>query len=181
MAFTDTLGRFADGRVHYWPQDECGLMPIADIIEGAAPEAHIYACGPEPMLASIARYCADSQTPRTLRFERFGAAVPTTSETTSSPPGDGQEAAGSFEVELQNSGVRLTVPPDRSVLDVVREAVPEVESSCEEGYCGTCETRVLEGRPDHRDTYLTEEERASNEVMMICVSRSRGSLLRLLL
>ena len=79
--------------------------------------------------------------------------------------------AEAFEVELAASGLTLTVPPDRSILDVVEEAGVGVLSSCAEGTCGTCETAVLEGVPDHRDSVLTEEERR-NDCMMICVSRS---------
>ncbi len=175
MAFVDRLARFGADRVSVWPQDESGLLPLADIIEGASPQAHVYACGPGPMLDAVARVCAGLAVPRTLRVERFGAPE----ELSPAAPSGGPD--GAFEVELAESGVRLAVPADRTVLDVVREAVPDVEFSCQEGYCGTCETQVLSGEPDHRDTYLTEEERAGNEVMMICVSRSRGPLLRLLL
>lgn len=186
MAFAGVMAQYGDDRVRFWPQDECGLMPIAEIIEAASPEAHIYACGPEPMLTAIARYCEDSPAPRTLRVERFGAAAAisgmTDVEDAPGSAGDGESSLEEpFEVELQQTGVRLTVPPDRSVLEVVREALPDVEFSCQEGHCGTCETQVIEGEPDHRDSYLTDEERESNEVMMICVSRSRGPLLRLLL
>ena len=75
---------------------------------------------------------------------------------------------------LQQSELQLTVPPDRSILSVVEEAGVGVLSSCAEGTCGTCETAVLGGEPDHRDSVLTEEEREANDCMMICVSRSRG-------
>ncbi len=85
--------------------------------------------------------------------------------------------AGTFEVYLQQSEQTLTVPPDRSVLDVVEEAGANVMSSCSEGTCGTCETSVLDGEPDHRDSVLTAEEQAANDCMMICVSRSRCPLL----
>jgi ferredoxin len=80
--------------------------------------------------------------------------------------------AETFEVELVASELRLSVPPDRSVLDVVEEAGVGVLSSCAEGTCGTCETKVLGGVPDHRDSVLTEEERRAGDCMMICVSRS---------
>ena len=77
-----------------------------------------------------------------------------------------------FEVVLQQSGLTLTVPPDRSILSVVEEAGVGVLSSCAEGTCGTCETRVLAGEPDHRDSVLDEDERQANDCMMICVSRA---------
>ena len=72
---------------------------------------------------------------------------------------------------MQRSGTTVTVPPDKSILEVVEAAGAFVLSACREGICGTCETAVLEGIPDHRDSVLTPAERATNEVMMICVSR----------
>lgn len=75
-------------------------------------------------------------------------------------------------MELAVSELTLTIPPDRSILDVVEEAGIGVLSSCAEGTCGTCETTVLGGVPDHRDSVLTEEERRAGDCMMICVSRS---------
>jgi ferredoxin len=77
-----------------------------------------------------------------------------------------------FELVLEQSGFTLSVPPDRSILSVVEEAGIGVLSSCAEGTCGTCETAVLEGVPDHRDSVLTDEEKEGNDCMMICVSRS---------
>ena len=77
-----------------------------------------------------------------------------------------------FEVVLQRSELTLTVPPQRSILSVVEEAGVGVLSSCAEGTCGTCETRVLDGEPDHLDSVLSEVERDASECMMICISRS---------
>jgi ferredoxin len=82
-----------------------------------------------------------------------------------------------FEVVLARSELTLTVPPDRSILDVVEDAGVGVLSSCAEGTCGTCETPVLEGEPDHRDSVLDEDERERGACMMICVSRSRSARL----
>jgi ferredoxin len=78
-----------------------------------------------------------------------------------------------FEVELAQTGTTVVVPPDRSILQAVAEVGVYVLSSCEEGTCGTCETDVLAGEVDHRDSVLSAEERAANETMMICVSRAR--------
>jgi len=121
--------------------------------------ATVYCCGPEPLLAAVERRCP----PETLHVERFtGAAA-----------GGGE----SFEVVLERSGRTLSVPADRSVLETVEDAGVQVLSSCREGTCGTCETEVLAGEPDHRDVLLTPAERAAGETMMICVSRSRGGRL----
>jgi len=79
---------------------------------------------------------------------------------------------GSFIVELRRSGITLTVPPDRTILQVVREAGIEAPSSCESGTCGTCETRVLEGVPDHFDAVLSPKDKREGKSMMICCSVS---------
>ncbi|WP_433372082.1 2Fe-2S iron-sulfur cluster-binding protein [Actinoplanes sp. CA-142083] len=79
-----------------------------------------------------------------------------------------------FEVELVRSGITLTIPADRSILEVADDAGVPVSFSCAEGTCGSCETPVLEGEVDHRDSLLTEEEQAAQDTMFICVSRSRG-------
>jgi ferredoxin len=85
----------------------------------------------------------------------------------------GAETDTAFTVVLRRSGTELLVPVGRSLLDVVREAVPAILSDCEEGYCGTCETQVVDGVPEHRDTVLSDAEKAGNQVMMICVGRAR--------
>ncbi|MEU4227804.1 PDR/VanB family oxidoreductase [Nonomuraea sp. NPDC026600] len=85
-----------------------------------------------------------------------------------------EPADTAFEVVLAQSGMTLQVPPERSVLEAARAAGVSVLYSCAEGICGTCETEVLEGQPDHRDSVLSDEERESGETMMICVSRSRS-------
>ncbi|MFE8939413.1 2Fe-2S iron-sulfur cluster-binding protein [Streptomyces sp. NPDC007872] len=82
-------------------------------------------------------------------------------------------------MELRRTGTTLRVPPDRTLLDVVREAVPGVPFSCEQGVCGTCETKVLAGAPDHHDVLLTDEEREAGTTMVICVGRSRSARLTL--
>ncbi|WP_373691981.1 2Fe-2S iron-sulfur cluster-binding protein [Gordonia mangrovi] len=88
-------------------------------------------------------------------------------------------AEGEFTVTAARSQVSTTVAPDRTVLEALREAGVAVPSSCEVGICGTCETAVLRGCPDHRDSLLTDEERRSNQVMLVCVSRSRSAELEL--
>jgi ferredoxin len=106
--------------------------------------------------------------PASLHVERF------------SPVEQGEPIrAEGFEVELALSGRTVTVRPDQSVLDAVLESGIEVLSSCQEGTCGTCETGVLAGTPEHRDSILSPEERIASEVMMICVSRSIGPRLTL--
>jgi ferredoxin-NADP reductase len=166
MAFADELQAYGP-QVHLVPQDTDGLLDLAGIVAATPDDVVVYACGPEGMLRAVEEVCAAATPPRKLRIERFAAA----SSATPVLP-DADEAGEAFEVELSRSGVTISVPPDRTILDAVRDVLPEAPSSCEEGFCGTCETRVLAGRPDHRDQILSEEEREESETMMICVSRS---------
>jgi ferredoxin len=153
MAFAGELrDRYGD-RVVVRPQDETGLLDLDSFLVA---DAEIYCCGPEPLIAAV-----EQRSPARLHVERF----------TPKAVDDGRT---SFEVELAQSGRTLVVPEDKSILHTVEEAGITVLSSCQEGVCGTCETSVLEGVPDHRDSVLDDEEQAACDVMMICVSRSRG-------
>jgi ferredoxin-NADP reductase len=163
MAFRDELCRDYGDRVSIWPQDETGLLDLESLLSGPDQETAIYCCGPEPLLAAVETHCA--RWPRgALHVERF-------------TPRPDAGPSGSFEVELARSGRTLVVPAGRSVLEVVEDAGVGVLSSCREGTCGTCETVVLGGTPDHRDSLLTEDEKAAGDTMMICVSRSSGARL----
>ncbi|MDQ1065341.1 PDR/VanB family oxidoreductase [Streptomyces canus] len=161
MAFLDRLAPHGD-RVLVRPQDEYGLLDLAAHLGVPKEGTLVHACGPEPLLRAVQEQCV-GWPPGTLGVERF-APVPTA----------GTGAAAAFELELARSGLTLTVPPDRSVLETVEEAGVTVDFSCREGTCGTCETDVLDGTPDHRDSLLTEDERAAGDTMLICVSRSCG-------
>ena len=84
---------------------------------------------------------------------------------------------GSFEVHLQRSGRTIVIPEGETILKTLIDAGVNVDFSCAMGGCGTCETRIVEGIPDHRDLYLSEEEKAENNVIMICCSRSKSPVL----
>ncbi|KUN05407.1 iron-sulfur protein [Streptomyces yokosukanensis] len=127
-------------------------LDALEVGEGAV----VYACGPEGLMAAVTARFPD------VRLERF---APRTSS-------DGNTA---FEVELRRSGQTLTVPADSTVLAAVRRALPDAAYSCEQGFCGTCQQRVLAGEIEHRDELLTDAERADS--MLICVSRARGDRL----
>jgi vanillate O-demethylase ferredoxin subunit len=86
-------------------------------------------------------------------------------------------ADGTFEVQLQKSGQNLQVTKDQSILKVLQDAGHEVPFSCSEGICGTCLTQVVAGTPDHWDMFLTPEEQAANDQMLICCSRSQTARL----
>jgi ferredoxin-NADP reductase len=160
MAFTDELSHYGD-KVRLAPQDETGLLDLAAELTDPPTGALVYCCGPGPLLDAVEEHCPAGL----LHVERFQPKAQEAGENTE------------FEVVLERSGHTLTVPPDVSVLDTVRAAGVEVLYSCTEGTCGTCETDVLEGTPDHRDSVLTDEEREAGETMLICVSRCLGKRL----
>jgi ferredoxin-NADP reductase len=152
--------RLAGSAVTVYPQDQVGLLDLDTILSSAAPDTLVYCCGPEPLLQAVERRCA-TWPDGALHVERFAPKE--------------QEAplrAETFEVELVLSGLTVTVPPDQSILHAVEAAGVSVLSSCQEGTCGTCETPVLEGQVDHRDSLLTPAEQAANDTMFICVSRA---------
>jgi ferredoxin-NADP reductase len=160
MAFADSLQAIGVDEVTLHPQDEVGLLDLQHLLGDVQPDTLIYACGPESMLAAV-EHAAAAWPPDSLHMERF------------SPKDVGAPIrTGSFEVVLARSGLTLTVPPDRSILDVAEEAGAPVRSSCREGTCGTCETMVLEGDVEHRDSLLGPAEQAANDTMFICVSRA---------
>lgn len=159
MAFTRELARYGD-RVTIVPEDESGLLDLAPVLDDLSPGTLVYCCGPGPLLDAVEARCPAGN----LRVERFRP-----------KEADARTPAGTeFEVVLARSGRTVVVPSGVSVLDAVRGAGVDVLYSCTEGTCGTCETEVVEGEPDHRDSVLTEAERASGETMLICVSRCRG-------
>jgi len=121
---------------------------LADVPEGAV----VYCCGPEGLMAAVAERFPD------VRLERFAPRASAKGE--------------AFELELRRSGRTLTVPADSTVLAAVRAELPNTLYSCEQGFCGTCQQRVLEGEVEHRDELLTDAERADS--MLICVSRARS-------
>lgn len=166
MGFTDELEAYGD-RVTLWPEDECGLLPLADILGSPASSTPVYCCGPEPLLVAVEQACA-GWPPGALHVERFASS------------GRLEASAGEdrgFEVVLDGLGVTVAVGADESILRALERRGINVLSSCHEGVCGTCETPVLEGVPDHRDVLLSEAERAANDTMMICVSRAKSERL----
>jgi ferredoxin-NADP reductase len=163
MAFRDELEARYPGHVESHPQDERGLLDLPALLADpgdAAAETAVYCCGPEALLSAVEQHCANWPA-GALHVERFAPKA---------GADDGPREA--FEVELAQTGAVLEVPVHRSILDVIEESGVAVLSSCQEGTCGTCETTVLSGKPDHRDSILTDEERDAGDTMLICVSRS---------
>lgn len=160
MAFRTDLAHYGD-RVTVTPQDEHGRLDLTPATAAVENGAKVYACGPAPLLDALADL-GTSWPVGALRTERFvardhGAPVRDTP----------------FVVELARSNRAVTVTPDISVLDAVQSAGVGVLSSCRAGTCGTCETTILAGEPDHRDSVLDDAEREAGDCMFLCVSRSR--------
>ncbi|WP_432180488.1 PDR/VanB family oxidoreductase [Streptomyces sp. NBC_00063] len=166
MAFTQELQALGGSNVHVHPEDIDAVPDLQAIVRSAPPGTTVYCCGPEPMLRAAESVCEESGVP--LHLERFSGG-------TRSP--DAAASAGEFDVELARTGRIVHVASDSTLLDALRDVVPDLPYSCEEGYCGACETRVLAGTPDHHDDVLTPEEQESGDMMMICVGRSLSETL----
>ncbi|HEU5265143.1 MAG TPA: PDR/VanB family oxidoreductase [Jatrophihabitans sp.] len=164
MAFADQLAEFGD-RVQLCPQDQFGMLDLEAILGTPAPGTLVYCCGPGPLLNAVEERCA-TWPANALHIERFTA-----------KPREDTGADGGFEIVLQRSGLTATVGPDETVFEAIRKAGVSVLGSCLEGICGTCETGVLEGEVDHRDSVLDEAEQEANDCMMVCVSRARSARL----
>ncbi|MFN3737553.1 PDR/VanB family oxidoreductase [Hydrogenophaga sp.] len=162
-AFLDEMAAFGD-RVHLHFDEEAGhLLDLQALVAKAAPDAHLYCCGPAPMLAAYEAAAASRQ-PETVHLEHFGAVQAAATD-------------GGFVVELARTGGELTVPQGKSILEVLTAHNVSVNSSCLQGVCGYCEVAVLQGEVDHRDAILTPSERASNSTMMVCCSGAKSARL----
>ncbi|WP_458683520.1 PDR/VanB family oxidoreductase [Prescottella equi] len=160
MCFVEELTAFAGNRLTLYPQNEVGLIDLNSVLVAPDTDTLVYTCGPERLLQAIEDRTSTWPT-QTVHMERF-------------EPKEFAEISntGSFEIELAESGRVLVVPPDKSVLQVLLDADVEVYSSCQDGTCGTCETTVLAGEVEHRDSILGPDEQAANDLMYVCVSRA---------
>jgi vanillate O-demethylase ferredoxin subunit len=160
-AFVDALLGEAGVQTHF--NDEAGGPPdLRAYLAGKSAQAHFYCCGPTPMLNAFEDSCAALGLPN-VHVERFAPAEPVVAM-------QGSE----YECQLARSQKLVLVPAGKSLLDALLEAGVDVEHSCREGVCGSCETAVLDGMPEHRDGVLTKAERESGKTMMVCVSGCKG-------
>ncbi|MCA0145292.1 PDR/VanB family oxidoreductase [Blastococcus sp. LR1] len=162
MAFADELAAAHPDRVRILAADEGARLDLTALLGGPRTDTAVYACGPARLLDQVEDLLA-GWPPQALHVERFEAKE--FGEPVWPEP---------FEVELALTGTTVTVEPGESVLDAVTGAGAVVLSSCRVGTCGTCETPVLEGPVEHRDSVLTPLEQADDTVMMVCVSRAAG-------
>ena len=167
-AFVERLNgaSFAD-RVHlHFDEEVDSRLDAVKVLVNPQPGVHLYVCGPSGFMQHVldsakAQGWSDEQ----LHREYFAAAPVATS------------ADGAFQVKLASSGQVFDIPTDKTVAQVLENHGVEIALSCEQGICGTCLTRVLEGVPEHRDLFLTEEEQAANDQFTPCCSRAKSKLL----
>ena len=158
-ALVDEISGLGAKVLYHFNDEKGGLPDLASYLAGRPADTHFYCCGPTPMLDAFEQTCERLGYPH-AHIERFTAAeVPAAAD-----------AQDSYSVELSKSGKTVSVEPGLNLLDVLLEAGCDIEYSCREGVCGSCETRVLEGDVDHRDGVLSKAERAANKSMMVCVS-----------
>jgi vanillate monooxygenase ferredoxin subunit len=141
-------------------------LSLDGLLSPVRPGTHLYVCGPTGFMDWVLGSARAAGWPATqLHYEFFGAEVAKS------------DADESFEVKLASSGRVVKVAKDQTVVQALAAAGIEVLTSCEQGVCGTCLTRVLEGEPDHKDMYLTPEEQAANDQFTPCCSRAKSKLL----
>lgn len=167
-AFLDELNSFgSDGsaRLHFhFDQEFSGrMLDLSAIVKSAAADAHLYCCGPVAMLEAFEAATAERPADH-VHVEYFQAK-------------EAPAVEGGFEVQLTRSNRTILVEAGKTILDALLEAGISANYACTEGVCGTCETRVLEGIPDHRDQFLSKEEQAGNKTIMICCSGAKSRTL----
>jgi ferredoxin-NADP reductase len=162
-AFLPALKEMAGAEFHF--DDESGgkFLDVGALVAAAPKDAHLYCCGPTPMLKAFETATA-SWPPEQVHIEYF-------------TPKQEAAKAGGFVVELARSGKEFMIPEGKSILQVLLDAGVDVDYSCELGICGACEQRVISGEPEHRDAILTEEEQASNTKVMICCAGCKSERL----
>lgn len=149
--------------LHFDQEHSGRTLDLSAIVERAPADAHLYCCGPVPMLEAFEMATA-ARAAECVHVEYFKAK-------------EQPASIGGFEVKLARSNRTIMVEPGKTILNALLDAGITVNYSCSEGVCGTCETRVIEGIPDHRDLFLSKGEQAANDTMMICCSGAKSSTL----
>lgn len=159
------LEDLAPGRVQLHIVDECGgdFIDMDALVQCFPTDAHLYCCGPAPLLQAFEQACT-SRPADQIHVEYFSAQ---------------QEAAaaGGYDVVLSRSQRTFRIELGKSILNTLLEYGVEVSHACQEGVCGACQTKVIEGTPDHRDSFLTPREKSGGKTMMLCCSGSLSDTL----
>jgi tetrachlorobenzoquinone reductase len=162
-AFLPNLQRYGERLILHCDDEQGGVLDLKRVVASAMPQTHFYCCGPKPMMVAFGELTPAVERER-VHVEHFS-------------PLDVAAVEGGFLVELAKSGRTIAVPQGSTILETLRNAGFDLPSSCQQGVCGTCETRVLSGIPDHRDSVLSAVERGANKTMMICCSGARSERL----
>jgi vanillate monooxygenase ferredoxin subunit len=166
-AFAERIERSTFSRSVQFHHDDSGsTFDVEQVLDNAPSGTHLYVCGPRGFMDAVLNTARAKGWPEErLHYEFFGAAV------------DLSAAGNSFQVRIASSGATIEVPSECTVVQALAANGIEIMTSCEQGVCGTCLTRVLSGEPDHLDSYLTPEEQAANDQFLPCCSRARSPLL----
>jgi vanillate O-demethylase ferredoxin subunit len=162
------LSSIFNDKVHFYYDDgsEEQKLHLTTLFAEPLPDKHLYVCGPGGFLDFVISTAkANGWSESTIHFEYFSSKI---------GPSDADTA---FDVKVASSGKIVRVPMGWPITKALAEAGVEIPMSCEQGVCGTCLTRVLEGEPDHRDHFLTDAEKGKNDQMLPCCSRSKSPVL----
>ncbi|WP_373376121.1 2Fe-2S iron-sulfur cluster-binding protein [Cupriavidus nantongensis] len=165
-AFLHRISTSAFAKAVTFYHDDVQRIDLRSTLTSVPQGSHLYVCGPRGFMDAVLGNARELGWPESrLHYEFFGAKV------------EKQETDGSFQVQIASTGALIDVAPNCTVLEALSSHGVEILSSCEQGVCGTCLTRILEGSPDHRDSYLTAEEQQANDQFLPCCSRSKSPLL----
>lgn len=164
MAFLDALQASDFAQLHLYFDDEAA-MQIDAVLGQSDRQAHVYVCGPRGLIdAVLDKGRALGWSNEHLHFELFGNEI-------------SNDNAHEFDIKIQSSGQIIRVPENCSVIQALAAQGIQISTSCEQGVCGTCLTHVIDGEPDHRDMYLSDDEKNCNQVFLPCCSRSKSKML----
>lgn len=156
----------AQARIYHDDGSSESRLDLAAALRNAPAGAHLYVCGPSGFIDAVLSQANKCGWPDDRVHREFFSAAPVDTS------GDGP-----FEVVVASSGLVVQIAPDQTVVDALAKVGVEVMTSCEQGVCGTCVTRVLEGTPDHRDCFFTDAERSAGNQFTPCCSRAKSARL----
>lgn len=163
LAFRDELAALAGPALHLHADDDAVTrLDIGTLLDALSTSQHLYVCGPKGMIDAVIEGAKARGWPACkVHFELFTTAAPVAGDTP-------------FEVELSQSGQILTIPADKTIVEVMEEAGCDPMYDCKRGECGVCTATVLKGEPDHRDYFLSDAEKAGGKLIQICISRAKS-------
>jgi ferredoxin-NADP reductase len=165
MSYVAELQKRFGNRVEVFAKSQGQRFDVETVISQLNENAHVYSCGPERLMLALEE-AMGSQGINRVHIERFHPREVVL-----------DEPDHEFTVYCQKSDEEIVVPADESILMAADFAGIDIPGDCMEGTCGACETRVIEGEVDHRDSVLSAQARAEGDTMMICISRAKGKRL----